>query len=125
LVFAFGALAVGAAHEPAWLGAVLLAGTAVLLLGIMVRDCATAMGVLLRVIEGHADQPKPAVDPSMNGATSHTTRLAGSHPAANGGRPGAEHGVGAVTAALGELPRTNGGGAFPSTLKMSEREHEE
>jgi O-antigen biosynthesis protein len=122
LLFAFAALAFGAAHEAAWLGAALLAGTALLLVGIMVRDSATAMGVLLRAIEGHADEPQPAVDPSRNGAVSKTTRLAGRLPAANGGHPGPEHDVGAATAALGESPPANGEVAFPSTIKMSERE---
>jgi GT2 family glycosyltransferase len=121
LVLVFSALAVGASLEAAWLGAALLAGTALLLAGIMIRDSATAMGVLLRAIEGHADEPRTAVDPGMNGAVRGSTPLAPTLPIANGDKPGIEHDVGAAAATLGEMPSEPRRVAFPSTINMSER----
>jgi GT2 family glycosyltransferase len=125
LVVVFAALAVGATREAAWLGATLLAGTALLLVGIMVLDSATAMGVLSRAIQRHADEPQSEVDPSRNGAVTKTARLGETLPAVNGDRAGAGHDLGAATAALGNSPPQNGDVTVPSTMKMSERERED
>jgi hypothetical protein len=117
----FGALAVGAALEGVWLVVALLAATTILLILIMFRDSATATGVLMRAIEGHADEPEPAFDPQTNGASPRMPRLASRLPSTNGSRTDAEHDVGAATASLGEIPSSSGGIAFPSPINMHER----
>jgi O-antigen biosynthesis protein len=129
LTAVFGLLAIGAGREEAWLGAALLAGTALLLAIVMLQESAAATAVLIRAVESHADESEPAVKPSTNGSLPRATRLATRRPAVNGSLPeavngsrsDAEHEVETANGALGELPSSARGIAFPSPINMRER----
>jgi hypothetical protein len=70
LVAGFAALAAFAANDGTVIGAILLAAAALFVAGFMIRDCATAIGVLTPAVDHHSDEPQQSAEaaPATNGA---------------------------------------------------------
>ncbi len=122
----FGALAVTAAVDGTWIGALVLGAATLVVLGSLGRDISAAMGVLVPAVEHHADEPRPTLEAerSSNGAVpadaSTATRLVPRLPSSNGNHPD-----GAT-----ELAQGNGAIGTPTPIQMRQRglnvtEHEE
>jgi hypothetical protein len=124
VVAVFAGLATAAAIDGTTVGAILLGAAALVAAGSMMRDCATAMGVLLPAVEHHADEPRPQLDSdsAANGAltpaqlrdaTQLLPRISpnGSHP------DGAPH----EHESPGEAAHGNGSVVTPTPLQLPER----
>ena len=70
LVAGFAALATFAAIDGTVIGTILLAAAALFAASFMIRDCATAIGVLTPAVDHHSDEPQQSAEaaPATNGA---------------------------------------------------------
>jgi GT2 family glycosyltransferase len=126
LVALFGGLATAAAFDETWVGTILLAAAALLIVVSIARDCAAAMGVLVPAVEHHSDEPRAVLraEPAQNGAlaagvTAATRPMPPVSP--NGASPNGAGSNGAHPDSASEIARGNGTIGVPTPIRMRRR----
>jgi len=114
VALAFGALAAGAALASAWVVAAVMAAVVAVVVTSIVKDCATAAGVLRVVLEGEIREAQGEFQPVSEPVAGTQASVNGHHPEVAAGRDSAIAANGG-----GELPAH--GMALGAPVRISER----